>query len=882
MDSSKFNFGIGIAFEKRIQDCLNSKVTLDRKLAGKGFHLLVSFSQNRFHLTSDSVNVCLQSVLGGHYDLFQAEELEDQVFKFTVSSREVGFLIIDRGLLSSDFFKLSFFLLNSIKLYILQRWILDPHTIGMVRHNIPLTGANAIPINNKRIGARPDTPSSNFSPVSAVSKWPKGVGLNWFKGRLETHNGPIYSSPPVCSSLTELGQVARRYQGNVPSATSFPTTDQQLVPFRQEQAPPLLAISGESLNQPTQMAFLNVDPEPLMFPGFNRVLVQGRPKFTRVVTPRSPPGNEDLAIVTVSNFPPGEIPFADVQNAVVGLIEDELELHIQEIQRCPFHRAQAFIRLNRATDRDALVQHSPFNRNGLSFSFVHHNRGPNARRVLFNRECWLLLIGYPLDSRNLDDIRDAIKSFGRLICWQKDNIMARVVVKARVTDLEDVPHYLIFSEGDDFEGVSTTVQVEIMQQNPLGGFLQDEDIPPPRFEDNFIFPGFHNQPQQHEQHLQNHHQQHEQHLLEQAQNNQQVDQLPDLNEDPDEEEHIQEQMQMLMDDLQDQAPEQGDIQHEEGQIEMDLQLSLSAPLNSSSTEEGSDKQGKLLSEDTQQNEGQEEKVQVQEIVLAIPAIQNIQGHQPGQANNEYMMVEALPNSVADPGWADWLREGKKARSTSPDLQQLWDRFFTVDGSPEKVITLPNEWAPFFTFNLLNSNKFEWACSFLSSKASQLLLTGTSNSKTVTMSIPKSCPKQANIICSSSPVQDQVENRFNSDSNSRGQKKTKVSAPLVETEARRSPRIRTRNAGFKHSSCTSRNCLACAAVPPSLPTKTLVALGEDFYKVSKGTLSNEKLRRKIVKVKVIGDKEGTGSKKNKKDEMSQDLEEGECSGTGSRS
>ncbi|MBS2699835.1 hypothetical protein KFY34_28990, partial [Salmonella enterica subsp. enterica serovar 1,4,[5],12:i:-] len=67
--------------------------------------------------------------------------------------------------------------------------------------------------------------------------------------------------------------------------------------------------------------------------------------------------------------------------------------------------------------------------------------------------------------------------------------MARVIVKARVTDLEDIPHYLILSEGDEFEGVSIIVQCEIIQQNILGGQLQDEDIPPPGFEDNFIFPG---------------------------------------------------------------------------------------------------------------------------------------------------------------------------------------------------------------------------------------------------------------------------------------------------------------------------------------------------------------------------------------------------------
>jgi hypothetical protein len=64
-----------------------------------------------------------------------------------------------------------------------------------------------------------------------------------------------------------------------------------------------------------------------------------------------------------------------------------------------------------------------------------------------------------------------------------------VIVKARVTDLLDVPHYIIISEGDNFEGVSLSVQCEIIQQNILGGMPQDEDIPPGGLDDNFVFPG---------------------------------------------------------------------------------------------------------------------------------------------------------------------------------------------------------------------------------------------------------------------------------------------------------------------------------------------------------------------------------------------------------
>jgi hypothetical protein len=100
-----------------------------------------------------------------------------------------------------------------------------------------------------------------------------------------------------------------------------------------------------------------------------------------------------------------------------------------------------------------------------------------------------MLIGYPPDYRSNEEIGDTIKSFGRLLFWQRDNVLARVIIKARITDLVDIPHYIIISEGDFFEGVSLTVQCEILQQDLLGGMPRDEDIPPGGFDGDFVFPG---------------------------------------------------------------------------------------------------------------------------------------------------------------------------------------------------------------------------------------------------------------------------------------------------------------------------------------------------------------------------------------------------------
>jgi hypothetical protein len=302
--------------------------------------------------------------------------------------------------------------------------------------------------------------------------------------------------------------------------------------------------------------------------------VEGRQKFARVVTDRAVPANEDLAIVSITNLPAGEIPFTDIRAAILDLVEGRYELRVTDIQRCPLGRGQAYIRLSRASDRDSLVHHSPHLFHGLSIDFVNHDRGPNARRVLFNRECWLMLIGYPVDDHSLEDIKNAIKSFGRLILWQKDNVLGRIIIKARVTDLVDVPHYLILSEGEDFEGISYTVQCEIIQQNLLGGQLPDEDIPPGGFDDDeFVFPGI-DQAQHFGQFFGQ--------LPAQgnANNNLIAPLIPDLNNLPmDAEQNIDLQEDAVMEEI---IEQQEGNEEEHQHDELDLQLSISAPNVSSS------------------------------------------------------------------------------------------------------------------------------------------------------------------------------------------------------------------------------------------------------------------------------------------------------------
>jgi hypothetical protein len=76
-----------------------------------------------------------------------------------------------------------------------------------------------------------------------------------------------------------------------------------------------------------------------------------------------------------------------------------------------------------------------------------------------------MLLGFPLDYWNSGDIQSVIASFGRIILWENDrNNLARLMVCARVTDFQDVPHFLVLTDAEGEQGQYWTVQCEVVEQ----------------------------------------------------------------------------------------------------------------------------------------------------------------------------------------------------------------------------------------------------------------------------------------------------------------------------------------------------------------------------------------------------------------------------------
>jgi hypothetical protein len=207
----------------------------------------------------------------------------------------------------------------------------------------------------------------------------------------------------------------------------------------------------------------------------------------RVVVPRRSKANKDIAIATISLVPQGQIPFENIADVMQDFLVNEARVGFRDIQPCPF--GSAYVQFTHVRDRDRLIRESPIPFNDVHVSFAKHNEGANWRKTYFNRECWLLLVGPPLDHWFTEDINAVFSDIGKVLLWEKDlGNKGRILAKVRVTKLAEIPKSIRFSEGDAAESESWTFSVEVLQESLLGGGPADEDPLPENGEDPHPLP----------------------------------------------------------------------------------------------------------------------------------------------------------------------------------------------------------------------------------------------------------------------------------------------------------------------------------------------------------------------------------------------------------
>jgi hypothetical protein len=582
------------------------------------------------------------------------------------------------------------------------------------------------------------------------------------------------------------------------------------------------------------MAYRRVDPEPFLPPGFSALVVLHREVMARSVTRRLPPLHEDWAIINIQPSPDHEVTFPAVRDVVREYLVEHRRLEVQDIQRS--HLGQVLVQFSSVIERDNLVLLGPQNYLDATFTALRHNDAWNHRALFFNCECWLMLLGFPLDYRSSEYLQAAIGSFGRLLLWEEDrHNVYRSMLRVRVTSREEVPQFIVFSEADGFIGDSWTVQCEIIQQTLLGGQAQDEDPVSVAPEDGQQLP------------------------LEFFGLGQPVPAVGwDLNLPPvdnaqaEPADNIQGDWDQwivnappVLQPHQDLPPDEQQVSNPHSDLSS---ASSSGPALGVPVQNGQIQNGQIPADLDVVGLALPFNAPAIPVVDGIPLndLQEIDGppiqggpHVPG----DIVLPDAQPGgpNINDPNIVemnymfaqDWRPDpvllSHLERQRNAQFYRIWANYFAPAGNPELSVQIPKKWAPFFMSNLLHKDYFNWSKSFLSSDIPSALL--ESEDATLPLAIPEKCPDDK--FLEAVLQEDSTGNVY--DTSDLAPRSSKPA--VVESDLRRSKRLRDARAGFRQGSCQKKNCLMCQHKfegPPPFLLRTSDALGKDFVTCQKWT------------------------------------------------
>jgi hypothetical protein len=213
-----------------------------------------------------------------------------------------------------------------------------------------------------------------------------------------------------------------------------------------------------------------------------------------------------------------------------------------------------------------------------------------------------------------------------------------------------------------------------------------------------------------------------------------------------------------------------------------------------------------------------------------------------------------------------------SRMKNAQLYRLWAKYFAPGGSPELTVKIPKPWSSFFLFSLLQPESFNWSKSFLSSDISSALLEPKMES--LSFALPNTCPKDKfldKVVLEDNhhKISDSTDEAPSIEIN----KHLSSQPTLVDSDLRRSKRLKDSRASFKPGSCSKRNCLMCQYKfdgPPTLSSKVIRSLGSKFCKMTEDDLLEKNLKKRKTSSRSVNsshseDKKGNDKKDNDNDD-----------------
>ena len=109
----RLDFDQGLKFQDEVRRRFKSPVHHPFPIPNGSFFLLVTFRRYLFRLTEDSVDLALQSCLGGRAEDFHVRFLSHNHLRISVFSKKVGFFVYQKRIITTPTFDLYFHLWNN-------------------------------------------------------------------------------------------------------------------------------------------------------------------------------------------------------------------------------------------------------------------------------------------------------------------------------------------------------------------------------------------------------------------------------------------------------------------------------------------------------------------------------------------------------------------------------------------------------------------------------------------------------------------------------------------------------------------------------------------------------------------------------------------------
>ena len=110
MALADLKFDVGQDFATKVWRKWGVPINYEADKDHEEFLLVAEFKRSQIRLTNESVSTILLAFFGGRASLFKVKRLQNWSFKFSVSSKEVGFSIIRGGNISIALLNINFLL----------------------------------------------------------------------------------------------------------------------------------------------------------------------------------------------------------------------------------------------------------------------------------------------------------------------------------------------------------------------------------------------------------------------------------------------------------------------------------------------------------------------------------------------------------------------------------------------------------------------------------------------------------------------------------------------------------------------------------------------------------------------------------------------------